>query len=239
MVKSICREGKFFMEIIARIHTDFKTKFGLPRQSGIVEAIPGEIVFEKPYRDEAALRGLEDFSHIWLIWQFSESKKEKWSPTVRPPLLGGNKRMGVFATRSPFRPNPIGLSCVRLEKIYYDKKRGPVILVSGCDLMDGTPIYDIKPYLPYCDAHTDAVGGFTENLEKREVAVIFPEELLRKIPESKRELLLRVLSGDPRPPYQNDPERVYGFFFADFEVKFTVSGGTLTVQDVAEVNCVL
>lgn len=220
------------MEIIARIHTDFKTKFGLPRQSGVIDEIEGEIVFEKPYRNEQALRGLEEFSHIWIIWQFSESNKEQWSPTVRPPLLGGNKRMGVFATRSPFRPNPIGLSSVKLEKIYTDKQRGPVIVVSGCDLMDGTPIYDIKPYLPYCDIHSDAVGGFTEKLAERALEVVFPNELLSKIPERKRNILIKVLSSDPRPSYQHDPQRVYGFFFADYEVKFTVCGSVLTVCDV-------
>lgn len=220
------------MKAIAHIYTDFKTKFGLPRQSGLIEEISGKIVFEKQYRDENAFRGLEDFSHIWLLWEFSQSKRESWSPTVRPPLLGGNKRIGVFATRSPFRPNPIGLSCVRLEKIDFTKDEGPVLYVKGSDLMNGTPIYDIKPYLPYCDSRPDAVGGFTEDLGERRLRVEISEELLGRVPESKRRELLQVLGGDPRPSYQSDPERVYGFSFADMEVKFKVSGGTLTVVEI-------
>ncbi|MBR2893103.1 MAG: tRNA (N6-threonylcarbamoyladenosine(37)-N6)-methyltransferase TrmO [Clostridia bacterium] len=220
------------MKVIAHIYTDFKTKFGLPRQSGLIEEISGKIVFEKQYRDENAFRGLEDFSHIWLLWEFSQSKRESWSPTVRPPLLGGNKRIGVFATRSPFRPNPIGLSCVRLEKIDFTKDEGPVLYVKGSDLMNGTPIYDIKPYLPYCDSRPDAVGGFTEDLGERRLAVEISEELLGRVPESKRRELLQVLGGDPRPSYQSDPERVYGFSFADMEVKFKVSDSTLTVLEI-------
>ncbi|MBQ4348956.1 MAG: tRNA (N6-threonylcarbamoyladenosine(37)-N6)-methyltransferase TrmO [Clostridia bacterium] len=220
------------MKVIAHIYTDFKTKFGLPRQSGLIEEISGKIVFEKQYRDENAFRGLEDFSHIWLLWEFSQSKRESWSPTVRPPLLGGNKRIGVFATRSPFRPNPIGLSCVRLEKIDFTKDEGPVLYVKGSDLMNGTPIYDIKPYLPYCDSRPDAVGGFTEDLGERRLRVEISEELLGRVPESKRRELLQVLGGDPRPSYQSDPERVYGFSFADMEVKFKVSDSTLTVTEI-------
>lgn len=220
------------MKVIAHIYTDFKTKFGLPRQSGLIEEISGKIVFEKQYRDENAFRGLEDFSHIWLLWEFSQSKRENWSPTVRPPLLGGNKRIGVFATRSPFRPNPIGLSCVRLEKIDFTKDEGPVLYVKGSDLMNGTPIYDIKPYLPYCDSRPDAVGGFTEDLGERRLAVEISEELLGRVPESKRRELLQVLGGDPRPSYQSDPERVYGFSFADMEVKFKVSDSTLIVVEI-------
>lgn len=220
------------MKVIAHIYTDFKTKFGLPRQSGLIEEISGKIVFEKQYRDENAFRGLEDFSHIWLLWEFSQSKRESWSPTVRPPLLGGNKRIGVFATRSPFRPNPIGLSCVRLEKIDFTKDEGPVLYVKGSDLMNGTPIYDIKPYLPYCDSRPDAVGGFTEDLGERRLAVEISEELIGRVPESKRRELLQVLGGDPRPSYQSDPERVYGFSFADMEVKFKVSDSTLTVVEI-------
>lgn len=220
------------MKVIAHIYTDFKTKFGLPRQSGLIEEISGKIVFEKEYRDENAFRGLEDFSHIWLLWEFSQSKRENWSPTVRPPLLGGNKRIGVFATRSPFRPNPIGLSCVRLEKIDFTKDEGPVLYVKGSDLMNGTPIYDIKPYLPYCDSRPDAVGGFTEDLSERRLRVEISEELLGRVPESKRRELLQVLGGDPRPSYQSDPERVYGFSFADMEVKFKVSDSTLTVTEI-------
>ncbi len=220
------------MKIIAHIYTDFKTKFGLPRQSGLIDEIEGRIVFEKEYRDESAFRGLEEFSHIWLLWEFSESKRESWSPTVRPPLLGGNKRIGVFATRSPFRPNPIGLSSVRLERIDFTKDEGPVLYVGGSDLMNGTPIYDIKPYLPYCDSRPDAVGGFTETLGERKLTVSISDELLGRVPESKRQELLCVLGGDPRPSYQSDPERVYGFCFADMEVKFKVSGGTLTVVEI-------
>ena len=220
------------MKIIAHIKTDFPTKFGLPRQSGLVEEIKGKIVFEEEYRVPEAFRGLEDFSHIWLLWQFSEAVRDNWSPTVRPPLLGGNTRMGVFATRSPFRPNPIGLSCVKLEKIDFNCSDGPVLFVSGCDLMDGTPIYDIKPYLPYADSIPDAAGGFTQTLADRTLEVEFDSLLLDRIPADKRETLIHVLSGDPRPSYQNNPERVYGFVFAGFEVKFTVSDRKLTVTEV-------
>ncbi|MBQ2963219.1 MAG: tRNA (N6-threonylcarbamoyladenosine(37)-N6)-methyltransferase TrmO [Clostridia bacterium] len=220
------------MKIIAHIKTDFPTKFGLPRQSGLVEEIKGKIVFEEEYRVPEAFRGLEGFSHIWLLWQFSEAVRDNWSPTVRPPLLGGNTRMGVFATRSPFRPNPIGLSCVKLEKIDFNCSDGPVLFVSGCDLMDGTPIYDIKPYLPYADSIPDAAGGFTQTLADRTLEVEFDSLLLDRIPADKRETLIQVLSGDPRPSYQNDPERVYGFVFAGFEVKFTVSDRKLTVTEV-------
>lgn len=220
------------MKAIAHIYTDFKTKFGLPRQSGLIDEIEGRIVFEKKYRDENAFRGLEKFSHIWLLWEFSESKRDEWSPTVRPPLLGGNKRIGVFATRSPFRPNPIGLSCVRLERIDFTRDEGPVLIVRGSDLMNGTPIYDIKPYLPYCDSKPEAKGGFTENLGERRLEVNISNHLLGRVPESKRQELLSVLAGDPRPSYQDDPERVYGFGFAELEVKFTVSEGTLTVTEI-------
>lgn len=220
------------MKVIAHIYTDFKTKFGLPRQSGLIDEIEGRIVFQKEYRDENAFRGLEDFSHIWLLWEFSESKRDEWSPTVRPPLLGGNKRIGVFATRSPFRPNPIGLSCVRLVKIDFTKDEGPVLIVRGSDLMNGTPIYDIKPYLPYCDSKSDARGGFTENLGERRLEVDIGTDLLGRVPESKRQELLSVLAGDPRPSYQDDSERVYGFSFAELEVKFKVSEGKLTVTEI-------
>ncbi|MBO5936817.1 MAG: tRNA (N6-threonylcarbamoyladenosine(37)-N6)-methyltransferase TrmO [Clostridia bacterium] len=217
------------MKPIAYIYTDFKTKFGLPRQSGLIEEITGKIVFEKQYSIAEAFKGLEDFSHIWLLWEFSQAKKESWRPTVRPPLLGGNKRMGVFATRSPFRPNSIGLSCVKLEKIEYDKALGTVLYVSGCDLMNGTPIYDIKPYLPYCDSRPDASGGFTEALDERHLQVIISPEILGRVPEEKQKELISVLSGDPRPSYQDDPEREYGFEFADFEIGFRVCGKVLTV----------
>ncbi len=220
------------MKVIAHIYTDFKTKFGLPRQSGLVEEIEGRIVFEKEYRNPEALRGLEEFSHIWLLWEFSKSRRDEWSPTVRPPLLGGNKRVGVFATRSPFRPNPIGLSCVKLEKIEITKAEGPALIVKGSDLMNGTPIYDIKPYLPYSDSRPEATGGFTENLAERKLTVNICADLLGRVPESKKQELLAVLSGDPRPSYQNDPERVYGFLFAELEVKFKVDDGILTVTDI-------
>lgn len=222
------------MKVIAHIYTDFKSKFGLPRQSGLIEEIKGKIVFEKEYSAPEAFRGLEDFSHIWLLWKFSEAEDDKWRPTVRPPLLGGNKRMGVFATRSPFRPNPIGLSCVRLEKIIWDKTLGTVLYVSGADLMNGTPIYDIKPYLPYCDIRSDAVGGFTENLEERRLEVSVDPEMLKVVPEEKRQALLSVLAGDPRPSYINDDERIYGFAFADFEISFTVREKELQVVKIRE-----
>lgn len=217
------------MKIIARISTDFSSKFGLPRQSGLVDEIKGRIVFEKEYRNPEAFKGLEDFSHIWLIWQFSQAVREDWSPTVRPPMLGGNKRMGVFATRSPFRPNPVGLSCVKLERIEYTRSEGPVLYVSGCDLMDGTPIYDIKPYLPFTDSHPDACGGFAERTDDRTVSVVFPQDLLALIPENKRDVLISVLEQDPRPAYQSNPDRVYGFGFAGFEIRFTVCDKVLTV----------
>ncbi len=223
------------MKTIAHIRTDFPTKFGLPRQSGLVEQIKGKIVFEKPYRDKSAFRGLEDFSHIWLLWKFSACDKSNWSPTVRPPLLGGNKRMGVFATRSPFRPNPIGLSCVKLEKIEFDEHLGPILFVSGCDLMDGTPIYDIKPYLAYADSVKDAIGGFTENLSERRLDVNIPEKFSCCFDNEKRQELISVLSGDPRPSYIDDENRIYGFAFCDKEIKFTVSGKILTVLDIIDV----
>ena len=220
------------MKVIARIYTDFPEKFGIPRQSGLIEELKGRIVFEKEYRSADAVRGLQDFSHIWLIWQFSEAVRDKgWSATVRPPLLGGNTRMGVFATRSPFRPNTIGLSCVKLERIEFTEE-GPVLIVAGADLMNGTPIYDIKPYLPYADCKPDAVGGFTENLAERRLEVEISEELIYKVPEDRREALIKVLEADPRPSYQSDPERVYGMSFAGLEIKFSVSEDVLHVQSV-------
>ena len=220
------------MKIIAHIETDYNEKFGIPRQSGLNNAVVGRIVFEKEYRVTEAFRGLEDFSHIWILWQFSEAVRESWSPTVRPPLLGGNKRMGVFSTRSPFRPNNIGLSAVRLLKIDYTKNEGPVLLVEGADLMNSTPIYDIKPYLPYADSIPDAVGGFTEDLGERRLTVEFSEGVKEKFPKEKLEGLISVLEGDPRPSYQNDPERLYTFTFAGYEVSFKVDGGVLTVINV-------
>ncbi|MCD8367547.1 MAG: tRNA (N6-threonylcarbamoyladenosine(37)-N6)-methyltransferase TrmO [Clostridiales bacterium] len=220
------------MRIIAHIHTDFATKFGVPRQSGLVPALQARIVFTPEYRVAEAVRGLEGFSHIWLIWQFSQAVREGWSPTVRPPRLGGNTRMGVFATRSPFRPNAIGLSCVRLERVEPDTPEGPVLYVSGADLMDGTPIFDIKPYLPYADCQPDAVGGFAAQPWERELTVDFPPELLEELPPEKREALVGVLAQDPRPSYQKDEARVYGFTFAGYEVRFTVADGVLTVREV-------
>ncbi len=220
------------MKVIAHIYTDFPEKFGIPRQSGLIEELEGKIVFTPEYRNPEALRGLEDFSHIWLLWEFSEAVRETWSPTVRPPLLGGNKRMGVFATRSPFRPNSIGLSSVRLDRIELTEKEGAVLFVKGADLMNGTPIYDIKPYLPYADSHPEATGGFTESLGERELQVDFPEELPEKVTEEKRQALMKVLACDPRPSYQNDEERVYGFSFAGMEVSFRVKRKVLTVVSI-------
>lgn len=234
------------MKHIARIQTDFPTKFGIPRQSGLVEEVKGRIIFEKEYRVREAFRGLEDYSHIWLLWEFSESKQKKiedkaehtdatklsWSPTVRPPKLGGNERVGVFATRSPFRPNPIGLSCVKLEKIEFTKDDGPVLYVAGADLMDGTPIYDIKPYLTYADSRTEATGGFTTRTESGVQEILIEETLLGKIPEDKREALVKVLMQDPRPGYQKVSDRIYGFEYGHMEVKFTVRDGVLEIVDV-------
>lgn len=220
------------VKIIARIRTDFPTKFGIPRQSGLIDALKAMIVFEPEYRNPDALRGLEGFSHIWLIWEFSEAVRETWSPTVRPPRLGGNKRMGVFATRSPFRPNAIGLSSVKLEEIELHPDLGPVLHVSGADLMDNTPIFDIKPYLPYADCHPEAVGGFIEPLKERGLEVEFPEQWLSCIPVERREALLSVLAHDPRPTYQNDPKRIYGLEFAGFDIRFTVQNNLLSVCDV-------
>ena len=221
----------FEMKVIARIRSDFKTKFGIPRQSGLVEELTATVVFEPEYRDAEALRGMEGFSHLWLIWAFSESVREGWSPTVRPPRLGGNARMGVFATRSPFRPNPIGLSCVKLLGVRTDEKLGPVIDVAGADLMDGTPIFDIKPYAPYADAHPEALGGFAST-RPDVIPVEFPAELLAKLPAEKREAAKGVLAHDPRPRYQDDPERVYGMDFAGYNIKFKVADGVMTVTDV-------
>ena len=220
------------MEIIARLHNDFPTKFGLPRQSGLVRTLESVIVFEPAYRVPEALRGLEDFSHLWLVWQFHQAQRETWSPTVRPPKLGGNARVGVFATRSPFRPNPIGLTCVKLEKIVHDPHLGHVLHVTGADMVDGTPILDIKPYIPYADCRPDAVGGFADAHAEDRLTVDFPPELLSRIPEDRRATLLDALAQDPRPAYQRDPDRLYGLPYAGFDVKFTVSGNTLTVTDV-------
>ena len=221
------------MKAIARIHTDFPTKFGIPRQSGIIASLQGRIVFEPEYRNTEAVRGLEEFSHIWLIWEFSEAVRDSWSPTVRPPRLGGNVRKGVFATRSPFRPNPIGLSSVKLERVEIDPKLGPILLVSGADLMDGTPIYDIKPYIAYTDSHPDAVSGFASKPAEYLLEIDFPETLLQKVPECQRGSLIAVLQHDPRPQYHDDPKRVYGMAFGGMEVKFKVEEGLLTVVGIS------
>ena len=220
------------MHIIANIHSDFPTKFGIPRQSGLVEELTAKIVFTPDYRVPEAVRGLEDFSHIWLIWQFSKAVRENWSPTVRPPRLGGNTRMGVFATRSPFRPNAIGLSCVRLLKVEPNTPEGPVLTVAGADLMDGTPILDIKPSIPYADCQPEATGGFTDTAGDFLLKVEFPPELLERVPEDRREALIGVLSHDPRPSYQRNAERVYGMEFAGWNVRFRVAGDTLLVVEV-------
>ena len=221
------------MKVIARIRSDFPEKFGIPRQSGLVPQLRAKIIFEPEFRNADALRGIEGFSHLWLIWQFSAAVRETWSPTVRPPRLGGNERVGVFATRSPFRPNAIGLSCVRLEGIAHEEGLGDVLLVSGADLMDGTPIYDVKPYLPYADAHPEALGGFAPS-PKETVEVDCPPELLAALPEGQREALLGVLAQDPRPQYQHDPERVYGMSFGGWDVRFRVRGERLEVLSLTE-----
>ncbi len=217
---------------IARMKSDFPTKFGIPRQSGLVEELRSTIVFEPDFRNPDALRGIEGYSHLWLIWQFSEAVREDWSPTVRPPRLGGNTRLGVFATRSPFRPNSMGLSCVKLIGVEQTEKYGTVIHVAGADLMDGTPIFDIKPYIPYADCKTDATGGFTDTADDYLLQVDFPAELLAKLPESKRDAAVAVLSHDPRPSYQRNPGRVYGVEFGGFNIRFQVENETLRVIEV-------
>ena len=219
---------------IAHIRSDFSSKFGVPRQAGLVEELRAAIVFEPPYRVPEALRGIEGFSHLWLIWEFSKNKRQNWSPTVRPPRLGGNQRMGVFATRSPFRPNPIGLSCVKLEGVELSGPDGPVLVVSGADLVDGTPIFDIKPYIPYADCRPEAVGGFAGAAPEGALTVDIPPDLMERIPEDRRAALAGVLAQDPRPHYQDDPQRVYGFGFAGLEVRFRVAGGVLTVVDIVK-----
>ena len=220
------------LRIIAHIHSDFPTKFGIPRQSGLIHELKAAVVFEPEYRNPDALRGREGYTHIWLIWQFSETARQGWSPTVRPPRLGGNTRMGVFASRSPFRPNPVGLSSVRLERIELQSPFGPILHVAGADLMDNTPIYDIKPYLPYVDSHPDAAGGFALQSREGFLQVNVPSGLLERIPPDRRDALLAVLAQDPRPAYQNTPDRVYGMEYAGFEIRFTVSGHTLTVCEI-------
>ena len=221
-------------QTVARIRSDFPTKFGIPRQSGLVQALRSEVVFEPEFRNDDALRGIAGFSHLWLLWEFSAARRETWSPMVRPPRLGGDERVGVFASRSPFRPNPIGLSCVKLEEIRRTPDAGAVLVVSGADLMDGTPILDIKPYLPYADAHPEARGGFAQDAPRSALTIDFPTDLLALIPEGRREALCSVLALDPRPAYQEDPERVYGMAFAGKNIRFTVRENTLTVREVTE-----
>lgn len=220
------------MRVIARMKSDFNTKFGIPRQSSLVPSLVSTIIFEPEFRNSDALRGLEDFSHLWIIWQFSKAVRSDWSPTVRPPRLGGNQRMGVFATRSPFRPNAIGLSSVKIVAIETTAQYGTVIHVAGADLMDGTPILDIKPYIPYTDCHADASGGFTERAGDFILNVQFPDCLLAKVPEGKRQALIDVLSHDPRPSYQSDSDRVYGLNFAGRDIRFSIKDSVLTVLEV-------
>ena len=220
------------IQVIARMHSDFATKFGIPRQSGLVEELRSTIVFEPEFRNADALRGIEGFSHLWIIWQFSEAVRTGWSPTVRPPRLGGNTRMGVFATRSPFRPNNLGLSCVKLLGVEETAEHGFVLHVGGADLMDGTPIFDIKPYVPYADAHPEAIGGFTDTADAFLLDVAFPDTLLAILPADKRQAAISVLSHDPRPSYQRKPDRIYGLTFAGYDIRFTVEDSTLTVVAV-------
>ena len=225
-------EQNFSMKVIAHIRSDFSSKFGVPRQSGLVDSLEAAIIFEPEYRNADAVRGMEGFSHLWLIWAFHQAVRDTWSPTVRPPRLGGNTRMGVFATRSPFRPTPLGLSSVRLDRVEITAEHGPVIYVRGADLVDGTPIFDINPYIPYADSHPEAVGGFASAPAGETLTVVIPPEQLKKVPESRREALRGVLAQDPRPHYQNDPNRVYGFQFAGMEVRFSVAEQTLTVLEI-------
>lgn len=222
------------MDIIARIYNDYTDKFGIPRQGRLADKVESRIEFEKEYRNPDAIRGMDGFSHLWLIWEFSENKDAGWSPTVRPPRLGGNKRMGVFATRSPFRPNPIGLSCVKIERIDLECKNAPVIYVTGADILNGTPIYDIKPYLAYTDSVPDASGGFAEEFTDFKIDVICDEKYLAVIPKDKRPGLMQILSQDPRPAYQQDDSRIYGFLYGDYEIKFTVKDNILTVTNITK-----
>ena len=220
------------LKVIAHIRTDFPEKFGIPRQSGIVKGLMGKIVFTPEYRNPDALRGLDGYTHLWLLWQFSEAVRSEWSPTVRPPRLGGNKRMGVFASRSPFRPNPIGLSSVKIVSIDLNTSKGPIIEVAGADLLDGTPIYDIKPYLAYTDSHPDAASGFALTSDAPKLDVEISEEILEKIPADLHQSVIDILAEDPRPGYQDDPSRIYTMQYATFEICFTVEGNTLTVTEI-------
>jgi len=224
------------IQVIARMKSDFPSKFGIPRQSGLVEELRSTVIFEPEFRNSDALRGIEGYSHLWLIWQFSEAVRTDWSPTVRPPRLGGNARMGVFATRSPFRPNSLGLSSVKLLGVEETEAFGTVLHVGGADLMDGTPIFDIKPYIPYGDSHPEATGGFTDTAEDFLLQVNFPTELLNLLPEGKQQAAIGVLSHDPRPSYQRQPERVYGLSFAGYNIRFSVVEDTLTVQAIEEIG---
>lgn len=220
------------IEPVAYIRTDFEEKFGIPRQAGRSPSAQGRVVFVPKFRDPDALRGIEGFSHLWLLFDFSKAHREKWSPTVRPPRLGGNERIGVFASRSPFRPNPIGLSCVKLERCEQSETEGTVLVVSGCDLLDGTPIFDIKPYIPFADCRPEASGGYADEHREHRLEVSFPEELLSRIPENKRAALIECLADDPRPSYQSDPDRIYGMRYAGFDIRFRVSGSRAEVAEV-------
>lgn len=222
------------LKIIARIHNDFREKFGIPHQSSRLMEQKAQIIFEPEFRVAEAFRGIEEYDYLWLIWQFSEAVRKKWSPTVRPPRLGGNVRKGVFATRSPFRPNSLGLSSVRLEKVEFHPEFGPILHVVGADLMDGTPIFDIKPYLSYVDSHPGAAGGFTDHIEDHRLRVEISEELLQKIPEKQRMALTEVLENDPRPGYQEDPDRIYGIAYGEKNIKFKVKKDVLTVLEVSD-----
>ena len=227
------------IQIIARMKSDFPSKFGIPRQSGLVQQLRSTIIFEPEYRNADALRGLEDFSHLWIIWQFSKAVRQDWSPTIRPPRLGGNTRLGVFATRSPFRPNNLGLSSVEIIGLEHTEQYGTVIHVAGADLMDGTPIFDIKPYIPYSDCHPEATGGFTDTADDFILEVDIPYSLLNKLPEQKRQAVIGILSHDPRPSYQKDAQRVYGLSFAGFNIRFTVNEKQLTVVSIENEACSL
>ena len=222
--------------VVAKIHTEFTDKFGIPRQSGLVSSLRGEIVFEPEFRSMDAIRGLKEYSHIWLLWEFSKAKREGYALTVTPPRLGGRERKGVFATRAPYRPNSIGLSSVKLEDVYFDEVRGPILVVSGADLLDGTPIYDIKPYLPYTDAHPEATGSFGEAHKEDGIGVVFPKEQQEKLPEELRERVLAVLQQDPRAAYNKKPDYVYGMSFAGYDIRFTVENESLIVQDVVKLS---
>lgn len=223
------------LKVIAHIESDFDSKFGVPRQSGLASSLIARVVFKPEYRIPEAFRGIEEFSHIWIIWDFSESHKDRWSPTVRPPRLGGNTRVGVFATRSPFRPNPLGLSCVKLEHIEFDKKDGPVLVISGADMMNGTPVFDIKPYLPSADSVSGATGGFSEKNIKKTLQVAWDDTQTADFPENKKEALRQVLELDPRPAYQDDPDRIYGFSFAGYEISFYVKNDILFVKNIYKI----